>query len=289
MENNRINFYDYIKNRLPELYKDGIILLDSLSKSKMWHVFNNIKKFSDVSGFTVGADNHQRIVLKHKVNYTEFINIGELCRAVNQTYNDKDFETCIKAGRKLLTITSLAPSLYGKIGISYIRVGEIDTAITYLTVATELSKKEHTNYDYTDIIYALRENKKNIGTDIEIKPKVKMTEEDFKQDNAKIDNLADIAIDFSAGVSINEIANKYNLDMSQICIVMLAFAEQYYIDQNDIMGDKCLKWIERVPDKSNTVKRLYKRLIEQRKLYQIGNKYEHTDTKKLNLTFRKKI
>lgn len=295
MENNRINFYDYIENRLPELYKDGIILLDPLSKSKMWHVFNNIKKFSDVSGFTVGADNHQLIVLKHSVKYNEFIDIRKLYNDAYKAYEKNDFETCIAIGRRLLTFTYVSSSMYAKIGISYMQMGHIDTAIKYLTVATEISKKDHISYDYTDIILSLRDKKKNMRMDIEIKPMVKMSEDDFKQDNYDINNLADIAIDFSAGLSLDEIAKKWNLDTNQMATVLLVFAKQYYCEGNDIMGDKCLKWVERLPEKQKTVLSLYKEAKTNKPVYLNKAKFGGTNTednskeKKLSLAFRAKI
>ena len=64
------------------------------------------------------------------------------------------------------------------------------------------------------------------------------------------------------------------------------FLREYYIQQNYELGDKCLKRVEKSPNKTPYIKKLYSETMKNKKLYKNKSNEDH---KCLKLSFRSKI
>lgn len=101
-----------------------------------------------------------KIILKY-FYYNKGISYCNLVKEGLEAYNDQNYILCIENLRKALAFYYIPGTwLFAKIGFAYWNINNISLAIDYLTVATELSKKEDNKYDFTNLIEMLKKQEK---------------------------------------------------------------------------------------------------------------------------------
>lgn len=154
---------EYIKSRISEVYEKGIVLLEPMDIEQRKIIHKIVRSIPDIISFNIYEDGKRPIVLKVRYQYKEGdLNFKEILIEGDNAYKKGDYDECIKIYRKSLDIGKPASFVYAKIGYAYMGKLDFDTAIDYLTVATELSKKEENYIDYTDIIENLKERKREL-------------------------------------------------------------------------------------------------------------------------------
>lgn len=151
---------EYIISRIDEVYEKGIVLLEPMNISQSKIVHQIVKSIPNIISFSIGENSKSPIVLKVRFRYKEeYINFKEFFIEGDKAYKNEDYDECIRIYRNILDTGKPKSFVYAKIGYAYMGKLDFDTAIDYLTIATELSKKENDYMDYTDIIENLKERK----------------------------------------------------------------------------------------------------------------------------------
>lgn len=264
--NKDYNDYDFIIQKLDDLHEKGIVLLKPMNDERRKGIREIVGKIPDVASFSIGTGDSRRIVLRYNPYFEGGIDRKQLLNNGNEAYKIGDYDLCIYSFRKLLEFGTPKSFVYAKLGLAYMKKFDKDTAIDYLTVATEVSKLEDNEYDFTELIAYLG------GTISEKDKKARpiMTTSDFDNDVDEyygITNIEEIVGLISTGLSVAEACQSVGLDDEQVGIVNLIFARECYSQENYLLGDQYMKQVERMKDKTKFVTSLFDEIRKNKKFY----------------------
>lgn len=248
------------------LEKHGIILLKPMIPERIEKILEIVNRYPDISAFSIGEENKKQIVLRYKANESEYQDIKNIFDKANQNYRDKRYNACIKDYLKLLAyFNDPEPYIYLNLGVYYLKIKKKSIAIDYLTVASELKKKQNSNFnlDTDELLFRL----KNSYDD---KITVKMEESEFKNDLNNyygVEEVDKVRKLLSAGMKLEKIYTLLKLDSEKQSIILLILARDYYARENYTLGDKYLKKVERTKNKSKFVKDLFDEVRKNKKFY----------------------
>lgn len=257
---------EFIKQKLPKLKEQGIIILKPMSIEERTKVYQEVRKTPNVTAFSIGKIEPKQIVLRYTREATECINFSKEIDKAKKLYKETKYQECIALCRTLLEIGNPTPFIYAKLGLAYIKVFDKSKAIDYLTVATELNKERGIKYDYSDLIASLQ----GLIPEEDKKPKVNITSSEFKTDLDNyygIENIEEIAQLISNGMPIESICQTMGLECEYEGIIALIFARECYFQCRFDLGDKYLKIAERSKHKSKIVLNLLEEVRKNKKFY----------------------
>ena len=264
----------FIEKKHDELIRNkGIIILNSMNAERTEFILNEADKYLDMSAFTIVDDGKTRIVLKYnELDYEDF-DVTALITEAMDDYRDGFYEDSLNKQIKILeTNAEKKSSNYAMIGLSYMRLFDIDKAIEYLTVANYLAKQENSTRDYGDLLLRL---KGEINKE-DIKPFVRMQQKDFKNDNDNfygIKNFEELNTYIcESGLDVESACRSLNMSEEDIDVVKLIYAREYYTLGNKEKGELFLKSYEKSKAKTNKTKSIYKYLQHNKKYYK--NRFE---------------
>ncbi len=264
--NNAYNDSEFIKGKLNELYKKGIILLKPMNDSRRQKIHDIVKEIPDIVSFSIETDVGRQIVLRFKPFIDEYVDLSTIAKEGNRAYSEGEYGNCIGAYRDILKFGTPKAWVYAKLGLAYMKKFNKETAIDYLTVATALSKEEQTDFDFTDLIASL----KGLIDPEDKKPRVRMTTKDFDNDTEKyygIENMYELAELIVSGISIDDACVSLGLNDEQKAIATLVLARESYTQGNYAMGDQYLKKVERIKNKTKFVISLSEEIRRNKKFY----------------------
>lgn len=160
-----IDNIEEMKQYLRKAQENGIVIIEGLDETQIKRLEQIRIILPNFNAFTIG--NEKKVVLKN-CPYIPNIDIPKSLSTIRDAIKNKDYDTVIDANRQLISYQDRSIN-YANIGIGYLKKGNIEVAIDYLTVATELSKQEHTNYDYTKLIHELKETRLNVPNEYQPK------------------------------------------------------------------------------------------------------------------------
>ena len=261
----------------------GIIILKPMNEERRRVIYNIVNKYPDMTSFSIGAEPNKQLVLRYRKISNECVDIKKLIEDSKLYYRNGNYKKCIETNLQILQTNSPSAITYSRIGMSYLKLGNIDEAITYLTVATYVSVAQGGNLDYTDFVNVL----KNKISKADKKPYFKMSMSDFKddlQENYGIKNLDQItAYIFENDLDIETVCSEFGVPIEQIDVIKLIFAKKYYSQGNYEMGDTFVKSVERSKDKTPFVLKLFNEVRTNKRFY-INRVVD--DTKPLKLTLK---
>ena len=157
-----IDFNDLVLEKRYFLQREnGIVLLPPMNDNDIDSILAIAAKFGDIRSYSIQTDDGMQVVLEYKERLNENINYDQTINAARKAKNKSDYTSCIGLLKRIIQVYETPSTIvYAKIGLAYRDCGDFEQAITYLTVATALSKQEGTNFDYSNIINEL-ENKLN--------------------------------------------------------------------------------------------------------------------------------
>ena len=264
----------YVSKKYNELVaNDGVLLLNLMDEERAKRILDIVSRYSDMLGYTIGEGNKTQVVLVYRPKIKERYNFKELLIKAGEAYINKNYQECVDINLLLLKLskTPMAKT-YIKLGLSYVKLHDKESALKYLTIANDLAHKEEGNtFDCSNLIFALQG-----GFDSEESraiSKIHMSENDFDSDN-----LNDY-FGFENFYEINDYIAESELDLESACeqlemtpeeinILRLVYAREYYIMSNFKTGDLFLNTVERSKDKTPRIKKLIKEIREGRKFYQ---------------------
>ena len=260
-----------IKQYMDKINDKGLIILDVNDAS-----YKEVVARGQVYEFFIGEGNNKKRVLRYyPVENWDYLDYKMIMNDASSLYNEGCYVAAIKLYKELFQTPDLNSYIYSKLGLAYAKLWDIETAVDYLSVATELSKKEGKEYNYSDIIAGLRGNIEMPDNE-PIKPVVRMKESDFKKDcgvDYTIPNREEIDTLLTQGVSPDIILNSFNFNDEQRGLVKLHMTKTYYGMQIDSLGDRFLGEVERAKGKTPLIKDLYSEVKKNRKFY----KYRKND------------
>ena len=245
----------------------GIIILKPMNKERRRVIHNIVNKYPDMTSFSIGTEPNKQLVLRYRKASNECVDIKKLIEDSRLYYRNGNYKKCIETNLQILQTNNPRAITYSRIGMSYLKLGNIDEAITYLTVATYVSVAQGGNLDYTDLINTL----KNKISKANKKPYFKMSMSDFKndlQENYGIENLEQItACIFETNLDIETVCNEFGVPVEQIDIIKLIFAKKYYSQGNYEMGDIFVRTVEKSKNKTPFILRLLDEVRTNKRFY----------------------
>lgn len=257
---------EFIENKYQQLVSGpGIILLKPMDSNRRKRIHQLVKEYPDMVSFSINSGFKRRIVLCYHPYINEYINIGELFSMGNSFYREKDYDSCIECYTKLLQFGKSSANVYAKLGLAYMKKMNIDVAIDFLTVATEISKTEDCKFDFFDLIFSLKEG----DSLFKEKPKFYMNLEEFNDNSSYgIDNIDELSLlIYECGFDLKSACKELGYDEDQINIVKLICAKEHYYQGNYDNGDRILKEVECSKNKSKFVISLFDEIRKNRKFY----------------------
>lgn len=284
---------EFIESKHELLLNDQeIILLRPMDIEKRKRIHNMVKEHPDMVSFSIGEGDNRQIVLRYKMPFDTDLNISEIIKNSKEAYLNERYEDSIKLLKQTFVLKSPKSFVYAYIGLSYLKIQNMNQAIKYLTVATELSKTEDKKYNFEELIAKLKGKKISVDKDKDedVKPYVEINENIFMEEKDKyygIKNFEEIAyLVFHDGIDINTACLIFFLRDEQINIVKLIFAREYYSQKNYEFGDKLLKIVESSNNKTSFVINLLDEIRKNKKFYCNRN---HGNEGRLVLSLKKSI
>lgn len=261
----------FLKARHDELVsKAGIILLRPMDDARIDRIFEMIEEYPDMTAFVIGSGSNQQVVLRYKPIIEEYVDTKNLINIGNQAYNDGNYDECIECYLQLLQIFNEPRAIaYSKLGLSYMKKCNIPLAIDYLTIATDLAKKEKADLDFSDLISRL----KGDIPQKDAKPKFKMSQKDFDYSDVNnfygIENFDEIdAIVSSSNLDVESTCMQIGMTPEQIDIVKLIYAREFYMQKDFVKGDLFLRSVERSKNKSPKTIKIFNEIKKNKMFYQ---------------------
>ena len=259
----------YVEKQHNKLLKNkGIIILNPMNEDRMEFIIDQADRYLDMSVFTIIDDGKKRVVLRYNdLDYEDFDDKALISEALDE-YRLGNYEECLNKQIKILETSSKQKSAnYALIGLSYMKLSKIDKAIEYLTIADYLAKEENSDKDYGDLLLSL---KGKIDYD-DFKPRFKMKQNDFRNDNAKFYGIKDFdkinEYICESGLDVETACRNLNMSEEDIDILKLIYAREYYTLGNKEKGELFLKSFEKSKSKTNKTRSIYKYIQHNKKFY----------------------
>lgn len=256
---------EFIDDKINELKENrGLIVLKPMDNVRRKRIHNIVSHRREVVTFSIGSDTNRRIVLRFVGNV--YVPVKETIKIADEAYYKKDYETALRTYLDILGTKSPKTFIYAKVGLTYMKMGKKEEAIEYLTVATELSKKNNERFDFSDLIASLD------GTiwEYDKKPKVEFKLEEF---NASEDNFGVDRIDeMLTYKEVNEVdyetaCEQMGFTYEEYLLSLLVLAKRAYENKHDDLGDKFLKMVEKSGNKSKKVVMKFQEVQKNKKFY----------------------
>lgn len=249
------------------LVNQGVVLLKPMDKHRRMNVRQIVEKqYPDIVSFEIGREPNKQVVLRYRPTKQVYVDVRGLLELVLKAYADADYDTCINACLQLLQLNEAKTFVYARLGLSYMKKKQMDKAISYLTIATELSKKEDGQFDFEGLIARLT----GVITKKDAKPRVQMSVDEFNKepDYFGIENMVEINdYVYESGLSVEKACQELGMSEEQIQIVLIIYAREYYSQGDYDKGDEFLRSVEKGPGKTNFVSKLLTEIRKNKKFY----------------------
>ena len=246
---------------------EDVVILKSMNSERRRKIHQIVAAIPNVKSFSIGSSSTRKVVLTNSPYIEGRINKRELFIEGDKAYREHDYEKCIDCYRQLLYFVKPNQKVYAKLGLCYLRKNNLERAITYLTIATELNRELGGSYDFTELIEKI--SGKSCQQE-EKKPNVKMSEDEFLDENNHygVKYISEISrMVFTENVSLEEACRRFNYDTNQMNIIRLIYAEDYYSIGDYKSGDALFKLVSESKNKSKRVKIILENVRLRKKFY----------------------
>lgn len=273
---------ELVEQKVDELYAGkSIVILDPMDNEQRKHIHQIVSKYYDVVSFSIGRGHERSVVLRFKPYFDSKVNerIEQIERKtkiesapilLNEAKNRQrigDYEGALKCFRRLIEYGTPYESIYARTGACLLKLGKKHEAVDYLRVATELSKRNNTNIDFTRVIDRII-----LGDDLDDKkPNFEMRLDDFEDKTAfgiDFNNLdALVALTSEDGFSLEEAITRMGLDLDLADTARLIYARDcYYLERYD-EGDFYLRKVANRKKKGSAVMKLMEEVRTDKRFY----------------------
>jgi len=259
---------EYIESKHEELLNgQGMILLKPMNDERRKRIQEMIKEYTDMVSFTIDNGNEKQIVLRYKPEINGFVDIKNLIQFGNQAYKQGNYDECIQNYLQILQFREPKTFVYAKLGLAYMKKHDKGRAIDYLTVATQLSKQEDGEFDFTELIAGLN----GLIDKEDKKPCIKMKTYDFTNDIQNyygIENFDEItSYILECGLDVESACKNLGMTEEQTDIVRLIYAREFYSQGDYYKGDQFLNSVEKNKNKTKFVLKLFEEIRRNKRFY----------------------
>ena len=256
---------DLIKKMHDYLLKEqGIVILEPMGRDQRKKIHEIVETYNDLDSFSIGKNKRRQVVLRYRKRPVDVIDANAMVKNGSMAYKKGDYDTCIKIFLELLKYRDSNTFVYAELGLAYLKKGLIEKAITYLTVATDLSRKRKDGkFDYTLLVQKLKNIKNN---EIENTAFEKAITSDVESDvYFNINDVTEFVL--KSGLDVYSSLKNLNLEEEQIEIARLMYAREFYRQGNFEKGDQFVKAVEKCQNKTKFLRRLLEETKLNKKLY----------------------
>ena len=257
-------FIDEMHSRL--MIDRGIILLDPMTREQRKQIHILVREYNDMTSFSVGEDSNRRVVLRKKSGFLPEYNLKEEENLARDLYVSGRYDQCIEKNLDILGHLKMPNSyIFAKLGMAYLKNGNLEQAITYLEVADALNKENNLSYDYSSLIKAIKDKnngEKDVGLD--------MNKEDFSSGEDENENeLFNMVNDLVSltGLDVESAGFQLGLNLGQINTVKLLYAKEFFRQGMSEKGEQFLKSFTISHNKTQENKELFDEIVKNKKLY----------------------
>ena len=260
-----------INNVLDKVNEVGMYMFPDKDIDEVKELKKSFSNRPGISYFVVKnlkSNKYRLCVKKHVKGYLDFKKLSK--QAVTFYKNGEYFEA-LQINLKMLY------SLYGKpkefliisIGMCYLKLGYVKTAISYLELGTLISSNNMGNLDYTPLINKLK-GIKNVEYDSlkdDQKPFVGFSENEFKENVLTVRKMDEVFSLINNGDSIKLACSSLGLSYYEYLKVLLIIAREYYYMGEMVQGDKLLNLIKKDKNKDSNLIGFIKEIETNKKFY----------------------
>lgn len=240
----------------------GLSLLEPMNDFDCKQVRNYMNQFDDIYCLKINTEDGLRVALRKIDQSGNHFNFKEVIHNGLEAYYTQDYDTSITELRKVLESRYPKPFVYGKLGLSYLRKNDKQTALNYLIVATALGAKEKNPRavsDYTEMIKRLSDE---IRSEKEKEPLEKKT------NPCPIEHGMEVMEFVSQGESFEQACEKYEIVGDKRCELALFFAKICYAQGYEQQGDFYVDFVEKSKDKSEVIINMLEEIKKHKETYQ---------------------
>jgi len=259
------------KLKLPTFVEDIIsevrekqvpILLPLIDNSLTNKVRRFIYKCNDIHSYVVNINGNRRLVLRYNAPF-ELIDVKGLTEKQKVFYHEGNFEQSIKAGMEILKYVN-SNSAYAYIGLAYSKLGNLEQAINYLSIATYL---EGATCDFKKFINQLEKEQERKSEDYKSNAESDKTE--FSSNNYYgLTVMEDIFIMvLEENIPIDNACQAFRLNPYNTILAKILLAREYYAEGMDFLAEKIIKEVSASPIKNKLIKKVLEETIRNKKLY----------------------
>lgn len=259
---------DLIKKMHDYLVKEhGIIILKPMGREDRKKIHEIVETYNDLASFSIGKNKRKQVVLRYRESPIDLIDVNEMIKKGTLAYKNGDYDTCIKNFLEILKYRDSNSYVYAELGLAYMKKGLIEKAITYLTVATDLSRKRKDGkFDYTLLVQKLKNIKDDETIDKDNIDFPKNTTNGIASDGYFNINEVTEAV-LKSGLDVYSSLKNLNLEEEQIEVARLMYAREFYRQGNFEKGDQFVKAVEKCQNKTKFLRRLLEETKINKKLY----------------------
>lgn len=251
--------------------KGGIILLEYLDDEKIKNIASIAHNFYGLETLVIDDGQNKAVVLWLKYE-CKVLNYRQLMYSGNLAYREGNYDECIKIYLDLLqNMHKPQPKAFMYLGLSYWKKGELEEAIKYLKTATIYSKMLGQNEDFTSMISKIQ--RRLFGEDLKPEFGVSLSEFVSRSDDEHfgIDNFCEINAHIrDSKLSVEEACQQLGMGESQIALVELIYAREFYRQGNIARGDLFLKAAQKHKNKTPDVISNITEISKNKRFYQNG-------------------
>ena len=264
----------------------GMILLRPMNSERRKRIHEMVKEYPDMVSFSIGEGENRQIVLRYKPFIDEYVDVKNLINMGNLAYKEGNYDSCIEDYLQLLQFGEPRAFVYAKLGLAYMKKWDKEKATDYLTIATQLSKQEKGEFDFTELIASLN----GLIAQEDKKPRFRMKAEDFGNDiqnHYGIENLDEItSYILECGLDVESACKELDMTDEQIDTIRLIYAREFYSLGNYEKGDQFLNSVEKSKNKTKFTSKLFEEVRRNKRFY-INRPKENSQKLVLTLQPRK--
>ncbi len=269
----------------------GLYLSPEINKETLVEIKEKLPRNQDIISFVLQTGkNKYKLAVRTYLKYKTELDFKEQTKKASLAYHQGNYAQALELN--LTTLKNINkpkayPYLFGSIGMTYLHMGIISSAITYLETATLLSKEKNKKLDYTVLINKLTKSNEP-EENIEDKIEVEFSTDEFINDISNtygISNIEEIISQINNGIKFIDIVNNLNLTKEEYLKVLLYLAKEYYSLGAFKLGDKLLYIAQKNKNKTKEIKFLIEETRNNRLFYQHREKVSHTLIKTYHINF----
>lgn len=223
------------------------VILSNIFESDLSQIQELLVNYPNINPIVIKKDGKKTLLLQYYNKEEASLPFGILSTKAKRAFEQNNYLKCIELFSELIsTVKNVHSSNYHMLGMSYLRTGQPELDLYYLSIALGMNEMTpNINPSFKNFVEKLEK-------DIE-KGKVR---ENSRDRFYTVPSFPEIkAMFFEQNKNIDQIGQEFELTEEQIQLVLILLAREVYADNDIIFGDKIIQALEKRPNKSSFVRK----------------------------------